>query len=233
MIGYMMPSSHEIPRDTMLVYALIDPRSGAIRYVGKSCSGPQRPSLHRSQSRDLSDKSHKARWLRQLNDAGFMYEVRVLERCQNRGALAEAEERWIWAGVRHGWPLTNSTFGADGPSYVSAETRAKLSAARLGKPRPEMRGRPRPDVALRNRQAQSRETIEKRLRSRAGISNVKLKGIPRSPEVRAKISASHIGIKASAETRAQMSKSQKDSWQRRKAASTAAALGSVTESNDA
>lgn len=192
-----LPVVHAIPRDTKLIYGLVDPRTLEVRYVGRSSSGLQRPALHGAASVLAKDKSHKARWIRELLSEGITYEIRILEFCHSLEALIEAEERWIWAGFRLGWPLTNGTFDGGKPIEVSPETRALISAAKRGRPRPDLIGKPRPDVAQRNRVSQSKETIAKRVSgNRAGISNAKLKGIPRSEEVRAKMRAGWARRKA-------------------------------------
>ena len=51
-----------------LVYGLIDPRNDQLRYIGKSCKGMRRA---RASSKELKEKTHKGRWLLQLNDLGI------------------------------------------------------------------------------------------------------------------------------------------------------------------
>lgn len=218
-----LPTSYFIQRDSLLIYGLMDPRSHEIRYIGKSSTGLQRAITHQGTSKIESDTTHKARWIRELIRAGFEYVIVVLERCNDRQHLADAEEHWIYDAVQHGWPLTNARFGDHAVSEVSAETRAKISAANKGRARPDLLGKKRPDLTARMLAGQSRQMLVARERkSRKGISNVKLIGIPRSPEVRAKIGAAGIGRPQSAEQRAKKSASLKIAWARRKAAAATA-----------
>lgn len=97
----------------LLIYALLDPRTGAARYIGKSSSG-LRPQSHALVSNLKRDKSHKATWIRALQRDGLSYGVLVLETVIHREQLDEAECRWIAAARVVGWPVTNHTDGGDG-----------------------------------------------------------------------------------------------------------------------
>lgn len=137
---------------SFIIYGLIDPRTGEIRYVGKSCYGLDRPRRHKTLTK--KEATHKANWIKELQRNGLTYEILVLEHCSSHEEVLDAEERWILAGFRLCWPLTNLTIteraGARrGPP--SAETRAKISAAKKGKPRPDLLGKPRPDLTALNK----------------------------------------------------------------------------------
>jgi hypothetical protein len=92
-----------------------------------------------------------------------MYRILILEHCTAHEELTDAEERWILAGKRLGWPLTNDAPDGTGRrGAMSSETRAKISAAKKGKPRPDLVGKPRPDLAVLNRtRVRSSEELEK------------------------------------------------------------------------
>ena len=179
-----------MPRDTrMLIYALVDPRTNAPRYVGKSCSGIYRPTRHASLA--TSERTAKALWVRELTAVGIGYEIRVLELCASRAHLVEAEVRWIIAGRRLGWPLTNA-HDEPGAVEISAATREKISAAKRGKPRPDLKGKPRPDIAAINR-TRVQSAAEKAKRAASQLGNTRCLGRVVSPETRAKISAGMMG----------------------------------------
>lgn len=155
-------ASHE-----KLVYGLTDPRTGGIRYVGRSSTGLARPRAHFKALESETDLSHRVRWLRVLQRLGLSYGIIILEHCRNKDHLYEAEERWILAGRRLGWELTNSTAGGkDGPLSLTPEHRAKIAAAARGRPRPDLKGKPNPAVAARNRDPDIREMRRRQALSR-------------------------------------------------------------------
>lgn len=122
----------------MIIYALIDPRTNGVRYVGKTIRTPQR-RLRRHLARCYLDEAHthKNRWLRQLLAAGIEPVITVLETCASESELNAAEIRHIAECRARGILLTNATDGGDGTSGWKAtpESRARLSAALKGKPK--------------------------------------------------------------------------------------------------
>lgn len=132
---------------TCIIYGLADPRTGEIRYIGKSACGTRRTIIHRTPS-SLAEPTRKNRWIRSLHKVGLTYEVTILAR-PAPAALDAEEKAWIARGRALGWRLTNATDGGDGqsrgyrtPDHVkqklsaalkgrgtSADTRAKLAAA--------------------------------------------------------------------------------------------------------
>lgn len=72
-----------------IIYGLVDPRSGELRYVGKSCSGLKRPKAHLAPS-NLKKATHKNNWIRQLLAAGARPDILVIEETDEAG-LVEAE----------------------------------------------------------------------------------------------------------------------------------------------
>jgi NUMOD3 motif len=184
------PEAHGGPViNQLLIYGLIDPRTRMIRYIGKSCSGMRRPKKHRLLASN-SIGPHCENWIRALQTSGFDYEIVVLDEAANKSTLSELERFWIAYGRACGWPLTNATDGGDGrsPGYrASAETRAKMSAARKGF-KHSATARKKLSVFRRSFYAEHPEEIEK-LRTRVF-----------TPEWRAKISQKTKGrIKSSAE----------------------------------
>jgi hypothetical protein len=118
-----------------LIYALVDPRSGQWRYIGKSTSGLRRPKAHgRPSSLAEGGNRHKDRWIRQLHDLGLSYDIEVLEDFPTSAGLEGAEIEWIAAARAAGVPLTNQTDGGDGllGRPHSRETRLKMSLSAGG-----------------------------------------------------------------------------------------------------
>src|SRR5688500_13374027 len=96
------------------VYALHDPSSGAIRYIGKTTGTPQRRLVgHLSEAKRLQD--YRSKWVRSILQAGLRPTMTVLE--EVIGTLADgslAERKWIAAHRGAGASLTNGTDGGEG-----------------------------------------------------------------------------------------------------------------------
>ena len=105
------------------IYVLIDPRSGFIRYVGKSTQPYKRLSNHCCLGR--LDTSHKANWIRSLLRCGLRPRLKNLESVQENKAN-ERERFWISKLKADGVNLVNETDGGDGVT-LTAEIRAKMS----------------------------------------------------------------------------------------------------------
>lgn len=140
-------------KDRFIIYGLKDPRTGELRYVGKSVSGLKRARSHMFPCLLSKDQTHKGYWLRQLLSAGMKAEPVVLETFETKDDLQDGERFWIAQMRGMGVALTNHTNGGDGRSGCpqSAETRAKISAGNKGIPRTaaqlaamDRRGRPVP-----------------------------------------------------------------------------------------
>lgn len=173
----------------LIVYGLVDPRFGSLRYIGKSTRGLVRPRQHTT-PRFLQREAHthKARWLAELIRNGFLPEIVVLRECTSFEELEVAEREMIAAKRLEGCPLTNHADGGPGPigvkrspefkrkardrmlgSKLSPETIAKRTASRAGwKPSAEsaakiaaqLRGRPKPRTQV-NKSAAARRGVRR------------------------------------------------------------------------
>ncbi len=117
-----------------LIYGLFDPRTEELRYVGKSCSGLERPRQH-IKPRLLKARTHKNSWLKSLLSEGLRPEIDVLEEHAGPETLNEAERFFIAYFRGIGCRLTNGTDGGDGVSagrIQSLEEKAKRSASLMG-----------------------------------------------------------------------------------------------------
>lgn len=130
-----------------LIYGLVDPRTEAIRYIGKSCNGMYRPDDHGRDKKLAVDHTYKGNWIRQLKAAGLMYSIVILEDVSHApDTLADAEIKWIAYGRQQGWPLTNHTNGGEGMlgHTLPAAARAKIGEANSRRViRPETREKQR------------------------------------------------------------------------------------------
>jgi hypothetical protein len=124
------------------IYALFDPRTLLVRYVGKTTQPLQRRVRMHTYARFLAAPTRKNRWLRGLLREGLMPGVAVLEECLTLNALNEAERFHIayWRCV--GAPLTNlASGGGDGFGLGRTHTvaaRRKISLANQGLVRGEL-----------------------------------------------------------------------------------------------
>lgn len=114
-----------------LVYALVDPRTEHIRYVGLSTRGLERPQEHFKKPLK-NDHSHRANWLRGLLLAGLKPTIKVIEYCGSETYLSESEEGWISLLKQMGCPLTNHKSGGFN-GKPSEETKIKMSLAQKGR----------------------------------------------------------------------------------------------------
>ncbi len=211
-----------------LIYALVDPVSLEIRYIGKSSSGLTRPKGHLRES-TLKDHlhTHKNRWIQGLTAAARTYEIEVLE-YPSEQELDEAEKKWIRVGRAEGWPLTNVTDGGDGQSrgYApSLEARKNMRAAQLGRRHSAealanmsrvQRGHvvtadTRKKLADWNRGRKASPEMLQKMRGRIASDatrakmSASAKSVVHSDEAHEKTAAWHRGKKRGVETRAKMS----------------------------
>ena len=155
-------SDRLLGRETF-IYALGDPETGMIRYIGKSIRPWERLRNHINEP---PSNCHRSHWIQSLKAKGLEPILNILESARGAWPWQEAEKFWIARGRALGWPLTNNTDGGDGVEGLPPEARAKMAATWRGR-----KHRP--------------ESIDKmRIRSQAQRH---------SPETKAKMSAAHRG----------------------------------------
>jgi hypothetical protein len=171
------------------IYGLYHPLRGDLRYIGQTTTGlTQRLASHVCPS-SLKVHTAVARWTKGLVERGLKPVVRELDRAWSQPDLDELERQWISRSRAQGYRLLNLTEGGSGCSghVVTAETRAKISRAQKGRPRPKH------SLATRQRMSDSR----KGRRTNSPEHYAKLaalkRGVPRSPETRRKISEANKG----------------------------------------
>lgn len=170
---------------TWYIYALTDPRSKEIRYVGWTVNIKRRVYKHCRDAR-LGGNTHRDAWLRSLAIAGFSPLCDVLHSGIGTG-WAESERYWIQQLRDMGCRLTNHAAGGEGaPGYhkvLSPETRRKMSESHS---RPEARAAK--SRAMRGRNLT--DSHKQKLRENAGR---------RSSEYYAALKLANVGRKDSAE----------------------------------
>lgn len=113
------------------IYTLADPRTGEIRYVGKTFDMAKRLKEHIKNSRG----TRCASWVKSLANDGVVPVMEVLEETPEADVSAwqEAEFFWIETLRFYGCPLTNLVTGGIGGIRIAPETKEKLRKANLGR----------------------------------------------------------------------------------------------------
>lgn len=143
---------------TVFIYALKDPRDGAVRYIGKAKDPRRRLYLHLREAQRGENHTHKNCWVRSLLLSGENPGLEILDEVPD-WQQNFFERAYIKVYREAGTKLTNLTDGGDGgatttgrklsPEQCAAisarnkgvpkttEHRAALSAALIGRPVPE------------------------------------------------------------------------------------------------
>lgn len=124
-----------------IIYALLCPKCGCPRYIGKSSSGLARVKHHLETVDNWDGKEHwdgsrhKINWVRALRLEGRIPSFVILTILPTSDYLDAAEIFWIAEMKRRGCPLTNLTLGGGGTyGYKqSQETIEKRRAKLLGR----------------------------------------------------------------------------------------------------
>lgn len=169
----------------VFIYTLLDPRTGEVRYVGKTIDIETRLALHLSEKKE----SHKNRWLAQLKLVGLVPFTQVIEIIYDSDDVDWQERERFW--IRHYRkisPLTNLDAGGRSGQLKSPETKAKMSAAQKGrKMTPE-------SIAKMKATKAERWTPERR--AKMGAHHI---GKKHSEETKSKMSAARKGKPCSPE----------------------------------
>lgn len=98
------------------IYALIDPRTRQIRYIGQTDDLPKRLQQH------IMDKSNtpKTEWIKGLLVANLRPDIIQLAQIEDEDNAHMIEYRWVYFGRKNGWELTN-TVGMKSEDYYSLQ----------------------------------------------------------------------------------------------------------------
>lgn len=128
----------------LIIYALLDPETLEIRYIGKSCSGFHRVRQHFNKQQ-LKDKNKKSNWLKSLLSQTKYPLVSILDYAFDKVNLSKLEIKYI---AQHKTEkLLNMTTGGDGYGYkrknkavpwnkgknASQEAKVAMRYAKLGR----------------------------------------------------------------------------------------------------
>lgn len=113
---------------TTFIYALCEPGTRTVRYIGKTSTTPQkRFNRHIHETSKLD--THVGRWLRLLISRGDLPSLVVFREVEGDGADAEIRHIKLARGL--GMRLVNATDGGEGVT-MTPEIRAKIGAKNSG-----------------------------------------------------------------------------------------------------
>lgn len=145
---------------TVFIYALCEPGTRTIRYIGKTGNLKNRLKSHLANVKNKVDACHRADWIRSLLKRGLKPGIEIIDEVPE-SEWPSWEAAYIQFFKELGADLTNSTDGGECGSYTEA-AREKNRQAHLGKPhslktREKMRGR----VAWNRGISPPREQVER------------------------------------------------------------------------
>ena len=116
--------------ELVFIYSLSDPRTNAVRYVGKTHGLKNRLWQHINHAKKKNREGRVYSWIRALLRDGYEPKIEPLEEfpANDIAAWEEAERFWIESLRLYGCELTNLDSGGGNGRVVSAETRAKIGA---------------------------------------------------------------------------------------------------------
>lgn len=115
-----------MPDKILKIYAIKDPRSSLVRYVGATSRElSKRLSGHIDEAK-RGRKSHKASWIRELLSEDLLPNIEIICTASPEN-WRELEKFWIDYHIEIGSPLTNLMQGGLGVLSHSEETKQKLS----------------------------------------------------------------------------------------------------------
>ncbi len=187
------------------IYALIDPRTKLVRYVGQTSNLKERYYQHCSST--TLRKTYVGCWLKSLWRLEIKPILEVLS-VETEETWKQGEKFWIAYFRRLGCSLTNLTDGGDGTRGIvrSSEFREKIRQANLGK---------RHTAKTKKKMSENRmgHPVSQKVIDRAHNLNL---GKVFSLKTREKMRLAHIGKALSSETRKHLSEAIRESWKIRK-----------------
>jgi hypothetical protein len=177
------------------IYALCDPESMAVRYVGKTNDIKIRLKYHIGHCR--TNRTHCARWIMSLMERQLRPVMIVLESVDDDKA-EERERYWIRQGRECGWNLTNHTDGGEGTKGYrwSDDQRKGFGIKKKG-------------IEFTEAHRENLSVAQKE-RLKTG-EHVRL-GMKHSPEAIEKMRESHTGKKRGEETKRKHSERNRETW---------------------
>jgi hypothetical protein len=196
-----------------VIYALIDPRSEAIRYIGQTTydEPSKRLQAHLCPSA-VRKHSYLARWLKGLVDEGLKPDMVLIDVAYDQAELDLLEIEHIARYRQEGFRLVNLSDGGGGSAGVKKSPKAieKTRQAHLGRPKPKSpEWRAHMQVVMAGRRTNTPEHMAKLHEARVGATHTEetkariaeakkgqpsaFKGRQHTEESNAKNAAAHVG----------------------------------------
>lgn len=154
-----------------LVYALLDPDTKEVRYIGKSATGLRRPTSHLKAYSYNESNTHKNRWIRSVVRADKLPLVHVLAELTSEDEAYAAEVDYIKLYKHLGARLTNyNNGGRTGEGgKPSLEVRQKMSHSHSTRVRPPIRPEDKKRLQTMNLgRKRTKDSIAKQINSYTG-----------------------------------------------------------------
>lgn len=162
------------------IYALCEPGTRTIRYIGKANDPKKRLKNHLKKSGSIKGETRLARWLRKVGIPDLVILREVLTQDWQK-----SEERYIRLARGCGMDLVNSTDGGEGVQNPSLESRELLRASKLGSKNPYFGGLPPTTLAAATRAnkglKRSLEFREKLVKANLGFTRAACRQFKRMP----------------------------------------------------
>lgn len=200
-----LPDRHSIFGDTngrvsmtteYVVYALLDPRTNVVRYIGLTSMPRERKRAHQNGE----GAAYCGCWERSLIEKGLRPEFKILESGLTLQEAGDREAHWITYGHQQDWQLTNLSGGGEGGGKHAEETKAKIAEAQRGRSwhhTPEAKAK----IGEASRRAPRTEEWCRRISEGLTGRTHPHKGVPRSEECKAKLRAANLGRQHTEETK--------------------------------
>ena len=100
----------------VFIYTITDPRTGDIRYIGKTVNVNYRLCRHKYSAKK-STKSHKDAWIKGILNSGLSPVLDVIDEC-SEDDWKQTEIYWIAQFKCWGFNLLNETIGGEGTTLI-------------------------------------------------------------------------------------------------------------------
>jgi hypothetical protein len=111
------------------IYGLHDPRTGELRYIGKSIRPIERLGNHINERTN----THRGHWIAELTRLSLRPVLVIIDSVPANSDWQSIERVYIAGALEDGCRLTNSTAGGEGIVGLCAESRAKMAITWVGR----------------------------------------------------------------------------------------------------